>query len=114
MKFHQSSCQCHHANIVSRIGLYGYNVALLQVQVVHVVVVTLSCVLELYLHEVCALGIARYVGKPVVCVQLSVLSAYCTSAESSVATIEHSEFHILVIHDDLIIIMYIVYVCIYW
>ena len=114
LQFHQSSCQCHHANIVTRIGLYGYNVSLLQVQVVHVVVVTLACILELHFHKVCALCIARYVGKPVVCVQLAVLSTYCASAESSVATIEHSEFHILVIHDDLFIIMYIVYVCICW
>ena len=83
---HQSACQRHHADIMTRTGLHGHDVTLLQGQVVHIVVVALAGVLELHLHQVGRLQVARHVGQPVVCIQLTVLSAHGSSAESTVTT----------------------------
>ena len=83
---------------MARVGLHGHDVALVEVQVVHVVVVTFAGVLELHFHKVGALGVARHVGKPVVGVELLVLTAYGAAAEATVAAGAEHELHILVIH----------------
>ena len=83
---HQSSCQCHHADVVTRAGLHGHDVAFLQWQVVHVVIVAFAGVLKLHLHQVGRLSVARHVGQPVVGVQLAVLSSHGSAAESAVTT----------------------------
>ena len=108
LQFHQSSCKSNHTNVMARTCLHRHDIPFFQVEVVDVVIICLSGVLKLHFHKVCAFGIARHIGKPVVCVQLSVLASYCLAAETSVATIPHSEFHILVIHNNLILIVYIV------
>jgi hypothetical protein len=74
------------------IGLYSHNVALLQFQIVHIVVIALASVLELNLHEVSILSIARHVGQPVVGVQLSVLTPTSLMTESTVAAIADAIF----------------------
>ena len=66
LQLYQTTCQGHHADVVARTGLHGYDVAFLQVQVIHVVVIALTSVLELYLHQVGVFGIARYVCQPVI------------------------------------------------
>ncbi len=99
LQFHKSSCQGNHANVVSWISLHGNNVTLLEVEVIHIVIISLAGILELHLHEVGALSIAWDIGKPIVSVQLSVLSAHGLAAKSTVASMPHSEFHILVVHD---------------
>jgi hypothetical protein len=43
-------------------------------------VISLTGVLELNFHKVSGLRIARHVGKPVVGVQLTILTAYCLMA----------------------------------
>ena len=100
---------------MARTCLHRHDIPFFQVEVVDVVIICLSGVLKLHFHKVCAFGIARHIGKPVVCVQLSVLASYCLAAETSVATIPHSEFHILVIHNNLILIMYnfMIYIVLY-
>ena len=85
LQLHQTACQRHHADVVAGVCLDGHDVALLQRQVVHVVVIALAGVLELHLHEVGRFLVARHVGQPVVGVELAVLSAYCLVAESAVA-----------------------------
>ena len=87
---------------MTRVSLYRHYIALLQVEVIHIVVISLTGILELYLHEVSTFSIAGYIGKPVVCVELSVLSSYALSAQTTVAAVTHPEFHIFVIHDSLI------------
>ena len=52
LQLHQSARERHHADVVSGAGLDGHDVALLQRQVVHVVVVSLAGVLELHLDQV--------------------------------------------------------------
>ena len=98
LEFHQSAGERHHTDVMSGVRLHGNHIALLQVEVVHIVVISLSGVLELHLHEVGAFIVSRNVGKPVVGVQLSVLPSHGTATESSVTAMAHSEFHILVIH----------------
>ena len=102
LEFYQSSGQRNHTDVVTRVSLYRHYIALLQVEVIHIVIISLTGILELYLHEVSTFSIARYIGKPVVCVELSVLSSYALSAQTTVAAVTHPEFHIFVIHDRLI------------
>ena len=102
LEFYQSSGQCNHTDVVTRVSLYRHYIALLQVEVIYIVVISLTGILELYLHEVSTFSIAGYIGKPVVCVELSVLSSYALSAQTTVAAVTHPEFHIFVIHDRLI------------
>ena len=52
LQLHQSSSEGYYTDVVSRTGLYGHHVALLQFQLVHVVVVAFAGVLELHLHQV--------------------------------------------------------------
>ena len=102
LEFYQSSGQRNHTDVVTRVSLYRHYIALLQVEVIHIVVISLTGILELYLHEVSTFSIAGYIGKPVVCVELFVLSSYALSAQTTVAAVTHPEFHIFVIHDNLI------------
>ena len=70
---------------MSRVCLYSDYVSFFQFKIVGVVIVSLSGVLELHLNEVGSVGISRHVGKPVVGVELFVLSADGFSAQSAVA-----------------------------
>ena len=72
---HQSSRQRHYTDVVTRVRLYGHDVALFQRQIVHVVVIALACMLELHLHQIRRVGIPWHVGQPVVGIQLTVLSS---------------------------------------
>ena len=72
---HQSSCQRHHTDVVTRVRLYGHDVTLLQRQIVHIVVIALACMLELYLHQIRCVGIPWHVGQPVVGIQLTILTS---------------------------------------
>ena len=60
---------------MSGVGLHSHDVSFLEVEVVAIVVVSFSGVLELYFDKVGCLVIARHVGQPVEGVQLAVLSA---------------------------------------
>ena len=71
---------------------YGHNVALLQVQVVHVVVVSLACMLELHLNQIGGAWVSGHVGKPVVSVQLLVLASHSLVAQSSVTAYSYCMF----------------------
>ena len=79
LQLYESTRQCHHADVVPRICLHGHDVAFLQIQVVHIMVVTLACILELHLHQVCRLSIARHVGQPIIGIELFVLPADTTA-----------------------------------
>ncbi len=71
----EATSERDNADVVTRAGLDGHDVAFLQGEVVDVVVVAFARVLELHLDEVGGLSIARHVGQPVVGVELSVLSS---------------------------------------
>ena len=62
LEFHQTAREGDDADVVARAGLDGHHVAFLQFEVVDVMIVALACVLELHLHEVGGLHVARYVG----------------------------------------------------
>ncbi len=112
LQFYQSSGNVPH-HVVTWVSLYRHDIALLQVEVVHIVIISLSGILKLHFHQVGAFSIAWHIGKPVVCVELSVLTSYSLAAETSVAAIPHSEFHIFVIHNSrFICIFYDVYLLI--
>ena len=51
---------------MTRTGFYGYDIALFQFQMVYVVVIAFSCMLELHLYEVGRILVAWYVSQPVV------------------------------------------------
>ena len=80
---HEASGQCHHADVMSGSGFHGNNISLFQGYLVAVAVVSLPGVFELDLHQVAFFHVARYVGKPVVGVQLLVLSVAALAAEVS-------------------------------
>ena len=86
LQLHQPSRQCHHADVVTGIRLHGHDVAFLQIQIVHIVVVTLAGILELHLYQVCRLSIARHVGQPIIGVELFVLPADATATQTTVAS----------------------------
>ena len=98
LELYQTTCQRHHADIVTRTGLYGYDVAFLQGQVVDIMIVTLARMLELYLHQVGVFGITRDVSQPVISVQLSVLMTYSLMAESSVTSHLDRYFFLIISH----------------
>ncbi len=92
---HESSRQRDDAYVVSRRGLHGHYVALVYVQVVGVAVVSLSCVLELHLHEVACLFVVREVGHVVVHVVLAcVASAALAYQSASAVTGDVSLLHV--------------------
>ena len=110
LQFHESTGECNHTDVVTRVGFHSHYVALFEVEVIHIMVISLSGILELHFYEVGALGITWHVCEPVVCVQLSVLSSHRLAAESSVAAVPQSEFHILVIHDKIYFIILLMYI----
>ena len=61
-------------------------------------VVAFARMLELYLDEVGALGIAWHVSQPVVGVQLMVLASAGSTAEAAVSVVGYFVFQIFVIH----------------
>ena len=54
--------------------------------------------LELHLHEVSRFVIAWHVSKPVISVQLLVLSAYCPSAKPSVSRAAYLVILVIYVH----------------
>ena len=85
LQLHQTSCQRDNTDVVTRVGLYRHDVALLQVKLVDIVVIALSRVFELHFHEVGGIDISWHVSQPVVGVELSVLTSHGVLAESTVA-----------------------------
>ena len=77
---HETAGEGNDADVMTGVCLYRHVVALLKRQVVDVMIIALAGVLELNLHEVGALGVPRHVGKPVVGVQLTVLTSACSMA----------------------------------
>jgi hypothetical protein len=63
-------------------------------------IVALTGVLELNLHEVGRVGITGHVCQPIIGIQLTVLSTYGMLAQSAVATSHYHEFffHILILN----------------
>ena len=76
LQLHESAGECNHANVMTRICFHGHDVALSQVEVIHIVIISFSGILELHLYEVGAFSVSWHVGKPVVCVELFVLSSH--------------------------------------
>ena len=74
LQLHEPSGERDDPNVVSGVCFHGHDVALAELQVVHIVVVTFACVLELHLHEVGRLVVSRHVGKVVVGIELTVLT----------------------------------------
>ena len=99
--FHEASSECHYADVVSWVSLNRHDVSLFKFEIVGVVVVSLSGMLELHLHQVCGVSIARHVSQPVVGVELFVLSADGIFAKPSVAVAAYSYF-VVFIHRTLI------------
>jgi hypothetical protein len=71
---------------VTRTGLDSHHIAFLQVKFIYVVVITFPGMLELYLHEVGGVHVARDIGQPVIGIELSVLPAYGLVTQASVAS----------------------------
>ena len=86
LQMYKASGECHHADVVSGIGLHSHNVAFLQPEVIDIVVISFARVLELHLHQVGRLSVAGYISQPVVGVELLVLSPHSGAAESTVAS----------------------------
>ena len=98
LQLHQLSRQRNHADVVPRTSLHGHDVAFLQVQMVHVMIVALAGILELHLNQVGRFAVSRHVGQPVVCVELSVLPAASLCRETAAAALPKGELHIFKIH----------------
>ena len=102
LQLHQTSGERNRTDVVTRTCLNRHDVALVQVDVVDVVVVTLARVLELHLHEVSVLVVARHVVQPVVCVELHVLSSASVVVQSAIGVTRYLELHIFeIFHCDL-------------
>jgi hypothetical protein len=69
-------------------------------------IVALAGVLELNLHEVSGVCIARHIGQPVVGIQLTVLSTYGMLAQSAVATSHYHEFFFHILFFNLQLLLY--------
>ena len=52
LQFHQPPSERHHTDVVAWISFNGYDIAFLQVEAVHIVIISLACVLELHFHKV--------------------------------------------------------------
>ena len=94
LQFHESSGECHHSDVVSRTCFHCHNVAFFQLDIVHIVVISLSCVLELHLHEVGVLFVSGYIVQPVVGVVLLVLPSASAVTQSAVGVAGYFEFHV--------------------
>ena len=114
LQFHELSRERHHSDIMTRTCLHSHHIALLQIEGIDIMVISLSGVLELHFNKVCALGISRHISEPVVCIQLAVLPSAASSAESARTTVANGEFHILEVHIVILFSLLIKYcVCIY-
>ena len=47
---------------MTRVSLYSYDVALLEVEVVYIVIISLSGIFKLHFHQVGALSVSWHVG----------------------------------------------------
>ena len=74
---------------------YSHGVALLQVEMIDIVIVTLSCILELHLNQVGILLVSGHVIQPVVGVELSVLPTASAVAEPAIGVAGYMELHVL-------------------
>ena len=83
--FDQGAGECDHADVVSRTGFYSHNVVFLQVEMIDVVIITFTRVLELHFDEVGRFVVSRHIGKVVVGVELLILPSYAAPAQSAVA-----------------------------
>ena len=99
LQLDQSTSQRHHTDVVAGTGFHGDDVAFLQFQFIDVVVIALAGVLELHLHEVGGVDVARHVSQPVIGVQLAVLPADSLVAQAARASRLYFEvfclFHVL-------------------
>ena len=100
LQLHQSARQCNHTDVVSWVGFYSHDIAFLQFEVVHIMIIALTGMLELNLNQIGGIDITWNISQPVVGVQLFVLSPHCLMTESAVATNHCFEvfhfFHMLV------------------
>ena len=98
LQFHQSSRERHHTDVMSGIGFHGNDVAFFQFQSVHVMVIALTGVFKLHLHQVSALCIARHISQPVERVELTVLPTASSDTQTTVAVPAYGEFFVFEIH----------------
>ena len=78
--------------------LDGHDVAFLQLQAVHVVVIAFAGILELHLYEVCNLIVSGHVGQPVIGIQLVVLASASLAAQASVAAGAYLVIQVIIVH----------------
>ena len=95
LQFYKSSGQRHYSDVVSGTCFYSHGVALLQVEMIDIVIVTLSCILELHLYQVGILLVSGHVIQPVVGVELSVLPTASAVAEPAIGVAGYMELHVL-------------------
>ena len=98
LQLYQFAGKRNYADVVPRVSLYGNDVTLSEVKVVDVVIISFAGVLKLHLNKVSTLGVARYVCQPVVGVQLAVLPATSSQAQTTVAPVVYKEFLVFIIH----------------
>ena len=106
LQLYESACERNHSDIVARTCLHSYDVALTEVQVVDVMIISLARILELHLHEVRVLLITRHIIQIVVGIELLVLPAAGAMAESAVSIAGYLELHVLKV-------LHILYMCIW-
>ena len=75
LQWDKAACQCYYANVMSGGCFYGNDVAFFQRNFIAVAVITFAGIFELHFYQVAFIVIAGDVGKPVVCVELLVLSS---------------------------------------
>ena len=92
LQLHQASGERNRTDVVTRTCLNRHDIALVQVDVVDVVVVTLARVLELHLHEVGGFCITRDVCQVIVRIQLFILSSATFGAKSPARPVQFEFF----------------------
>ena len=75
LELDQFSSKGNDANVMTGIGLYSNRITFLEIEVIDIVIISFSCILELYFHQVGRLCVSRHIGKPVVSIKLFVLPA---------------------------------------
>ena len=91
----------HHTDVMTGIGLHSHIITFRQRQMIDVMIVSFARILELNLHKVSAFRVARHVSKPVVSVELMVLTATSAAAQPTVASVPEFIIHIIVVHKAL-------------
>ena len=61
LQFYESAGECNHTDVVTRVSFHSHYIALFEVQVVHIMVISLSGILELHFHKVGAFCVTWYV-----------------------------------------------------